>query len=358
MQVYLVGGAVRDRLLGLPSTDRDWLVVGATPAEMLVRGYRQVGHDFPVFLHPRSKEEYALARTERKNGHGYQGFSCDFQPTVTLEEDLQRRDLTINALAQDSDGHIIDPYGGQADLKNRWLRHVSPAFAEDPLRVLRLCRFYARFSGLGFRLAPETVALARQILASGELETLTRERVWLELEKALAAPRPGDFFHAFLEIDRERRHLGLWGLAARAEALPAMADQLNVIGVRIGDPAKRLAIFLCSRDSTDFCRALPLPKHYEYWLRLVYEEQEVFQRWAETGAERRWEALRACGSLKAPGSVYELLELLDLDGLAPVIKGLQERLLALSPATLMAEGLQGAALGERLKALQLEILQP
>ena len=162
MKIYLVGGAVRDQFLQRPVKDNDWVVTGATAQDMLDRGYRQVGSDFPVFLHPDSKEEYALARTERKSGKGYQGFICDFSPDITLEEDLQRRDLTINAMAQAQDGTLVDPYGGQRDIRERLLRHVSSAFAEDPLRVLRVARFAARFADLGFTVAPETMSLMQQ----------------------------------------------------------------------------------------------------------------------------------------------------------------------------------------------------
>ena len=175
MKIYLVGGAVRDALLGLPIKDKDWVVVGATPQEMLDAGYQQVGRDFPVFLHPKSREEYALARTERKSGSGYTGFTCYAAPDVTLEADLQRRDLTINAMARDDDGEIIDPYNGRDDLENRLLRHVSPAFSEDPLRVLRVARFAARYAHLGFRIADETMTLMRDMNAAGELEHLTPE---------------------------------------------------------------------------------------------------------------------------------------------------------------------------------------
>ena len=185
MKVYLVGGAVRDQLLGLPVKDRDWIVVGATPATLLSLGYQQVGKDFPVFLNPKTKEEYALARTERKASAGYTGFICDFSPTITLEQDLIRRDLTINAIAQSKDGEIIDPYGGKQDLENRILRHISPAFSEDPLRVLRVARFAARYHSLGFKIASETLSLMAELAQSGELQHLTAERVWLETEKAL-----------------------------------------------------------------------------------------------------------------------------------------------------------------------------
>lgn len=194
MDIYLVGGAVRDALLGLPVSDRDWVVVGATPDIMLKCGYQQVGRDFPVFLHPGTREEYALARTERKTGAGYTGFACYSAPDVTLEDDLQRRDLTINAMAQSADGTLYDPYHGADDLKNRILRHVSEAFTEDPLRVLRVARFAARFAPQGFVIAPETLELMSAITQQGELAHLTAERVWKETEKALNSPCPDIYF--------------------------------------------------------------------------------------------------------------------------------------------------------------------
>ena len=203
MKTYLVGGAVRDHLLNIPVKDNDWVVVGSTPEEMLAHHYKQVGADFPVFLHPDTQEEYALARTERKSGKGYQGFSVDFGKTVTLEDDLIRRDLTINAMAQDDKGHIVDPYKGQQDLNNKILRHVSPAFSEDPLRVLRVARFAARFHHLGFTIADETLDLMRHISGSGELELLTPERVWVETERALTEKSPWVYF----EVLRQCRAL-------------------------------------------------------------------------------------------------------------------------------------------------------
>ncbi|MND99935.1 Multifunctional CCA protein [compost metagenome] len=193
MQIYKVGGAVRDRLLGKPVTDIDWVVVGATTEQMQALGYRPVGADFPVFLHPKSGEEYALARTERKSGRGYGGFVFHASPDVTLEEDLIRRDLTINAMAEDEHGQLTDPYHGQADLKARILRHVSPAFAEDPLRVLRVARFAARYASLGFTVADETLALMRQLSESGELQALTAERSWKEIARALMEDHPQVF---------------------------------------------------------------------------------------------------------------------------------------------------------------------
>ena len=192
-KVFEVGGAVRDRLLGLAVHERDWVVVGATPESMTEQGFRPVGKDFPVFLHPESGEEYALARTERKIAPGYHGFTFHASPTITLEQDLRRRDLTINAMARDEAGHLIDPFNGQADLDKRLLRHVSDAFREDPVRILRLARFAARFAPLGFRVADDTMALCRDMVDSGEVDALVGERVWQELAKALMAPAPEVF---------------------------------------------------------------------------------------------------------------------------------------------------------------------
>jgi tRNA nucleotidyltransferase (CCA-adding enzyme) len=199
MQVYLVGGAVRDALLGLPVKERDWVVVGSTQDELLRLKYREVGRDFPVFLHPDSHEEYALARRERKVSPGYRGFAVEFGPEVTLEEDLARRDLTVNAIAQAEDGSLLDPYHGRRDLQARVLRHVSPAFIEDPVRILRVARFAARFAALGFRVAPETMALMRAMSARGEVDALVAERVWQETEKALREPGASVFFEVLRE---------------------------------------------------------------------------------------------------------------------------------------------------------------
>lgn len=216
MNVYLVGGAVRDTLLELPVTERDWVVVGATGQQMLDQGYQQVGRDFPVFLHPKSKEEYALARTERKTGPGYTGFAVDANPSITLEQDLERRDLTINAIAQSPDGQVIDPFHGVNDIRAKLLRHVSPAFCEDPVRVLRVARFAARFHNLGFVVAPETTALMTDMVKAGEVDALVKERVWKETQKALATDNPQIYFEVlrqcgaltviFPEVDR------LWGV--------------------------------------------------------------------------------------------------------------------------------------------------
>jgi len=206
MQVYLVGGAVRDALLNRKVVERDYVVVGATPEEMISQGFTQVGKDFPVFLHPKTQEEYALARTERKSGKGYTGFVCDASSSVTLEEDLLRRDLTVNAIAQDNLGKLIDPYGGQKDLENRLLRHVSEAFNEDPLRVFRVARFATRYAYLGFTIANETMALMQAMADSGELTTLSAERVWQETKRSLLEKTP----HVFFSVLNEAHGLSDW----------------------------------------------------------------------------------------------------------------------------------------------------
>ncbi|MBK9470015.1 MAG: multifunctional CCA addition/repair protein [Pseudomonadales bacterium] len=199
MQIYLVGGAVRDRMLGIPPCERDWVVVGASREQMLALGFRQVGRDFPVFLHPETGEEYALARRERKSGHGYSGFSCETGPQVSLEDDLARRDLSINAMAEDRDGCLIDPYGGAQDVRDGLLRHVSDAFVEDPLRVLRVARFMARFASRGFRIHPATMTLMRDMATSGELSHLVAERVWTETRRALGEASPQEYFRTLRE---------------------------------------------------------------------------------------------------------------------------------------------------------------
>jgi tRNA nucleotidyltransferase (CCA-adding enzyme) len=224
MKTYLVGGAIRDRLLGLEPGDRDHVVVGGTPEEMLAQGFKPVGRDFPVFLHPRTGEEYALARTERKSGRGYRGFVVDADPSVTLEDDLARRDFTINAIAEDEDGELSDPLGGVRDIEARLLRHAGPAFAEDPLRVLRAARFMARFADLGFTVAPETMALMREMAQGGELGELVPERVWQELSRALRSATPSAFLRTLRDCGALAQVLpevdALYGVPQRAEFHP------------------------------------------------------------------------------------------------------------------------------------------
>jgi tRNA nucleotidyltransferase (CCA-adding enzyme) len=254
MKIYLVGGAVRDKLLNYPVVEKDWVVVGATPEEMLQKGFRQVGRDFPVFLHPESREEYALARKEKKSGHGYHGFDCDFDKEVSLEDDLERRDLTINAMAMDESGQIIDPYQGLQDLKAKKLRHVSQAFVEDPVRVLRVARFAARYHHLGFTLAEETRAMMYDMACRGELMHLVPERVWQEFERALSEKNPEVFITTLRacgalqiilpEIDK------LFGVPAPAKYHPEIDSGVHTLMVlqatsqKTRDPMLRFAALI------------------------------------------------------------------------------------------------------------------
>ena len=345
MQIYLVGGAVRDRLLGFDKTDRDWVVVGATPEEMLAQGYTPVGRDFPVFLHPHSKEEYALARTERKTGPGYTGFAFNAAPGVTLEEDLLRRDLTLNAIAQDSDGRLIDPYGGVQDIEQRVLRHVSPAFTEDPLRVLRVARFAARFASLGFTIADETQALMRTLSASGELQHLVAERVWQETEKALSSPAPQVYFRTLRdcgalkvilpELDR------LFGIPQPAQHHPEIDTGLHVLmcleqATRMNeDPVVRFATLLhdLGKGVTpkekwphhyghetlglplihDVCERLRVPKRYAAMARLVCEYHTHCHRAAELKPATLLRVLEALDAFRRPQQLAQFLPACEAD---------------------------------------------
>ncbi len=247
MKIYRVGGAVRDELLGRPVADRDWVVVGATPETMIASGFKPVGRDFPVFLHPETREEYALARTERKHGRGYRGFEFFVSPDVTLEEDLQRRDLTINAMARGEDGTLIDPFGGEADLRAGVLRHVSPAFAEDPLRVLRVARFAARFD---FAVAPETLALMRSLVPSGELAELQPERVWQELARGLMEPHPSRMFAVLRDCG------ALAAILPEVDALYGIAKRSRRAGAAEADGDLARALDYAA------ARQFPLPVRY------------------------------------------------------------------------------------------------
>ncbi|MBX3708246.1 MAG: multifunctional CCA addition/repair protein [Gammaproteobacteria bacterium] len=273
MKIYLVGGAIRDKLLGLPIKERDWVVVGATPETMLNLGYRQVGKEFPVFLHPKTNEEYALARMERKTRPGYQGFVFDTSPDVTLEADLQRRDLTINAMAEDESGHLIDPYHGKQDLHDKLLRHISPAFAEDPVRILRVSRFLARYAHLGFNVAPETMVLMHNMTQAGEVDALVAERVWKELERALGEKNPEKFF----------------AVLANCGALPKLFPGLDINGPGIkaleaaaqisSSPVIRFAALLhCLPDAkktvANLCHRYRVPNKYRELAKLTQEHNE------------------------------------------------------------------------------------
>jgi tRNA nucleotidyltransferase (CCA-adding enzyme) len=290
MKIYMVGGAVRDRLLGRPLHDTDWVVVGATPEDMVARGYTPVGRDFPVFLHPDTHEEYALARTERKNGHGYRGFVVHTAPDVTLEEDLARRDLTINAIAAPADWEnadaLCDPYGGQADLAARVLRHVTDAFREDPVRILRVARFAARFSD--FTLAPETLQLMREMVDAGEADHLVPERIWQEISRGLMEAQPSRMFGLLRDCGALQRVLPeldrLWGVPQRAEYHPEVDTGVHAMLVldmaaRLDTPLTVRFACLCHDFGKGTTPADVLPRHIGHEQRSARLLQGVCERW-------------------------------------------------------------------------------
>ena len=327
MQCYIVGGAVRDELLGLPVKDKDWVVVGATPEQMLAQGFKPVGKDFPVFLHPDTHEEYALARTERKTAPGYHGFAVYAAPDVTLEDDLRRRDLTINAMARTATGVLIDPYGGAADLHARCLRHVSPAFAEDPVRVLRLARFAARYAHLGFTIAADTMVLLRQIVQRGEVDALVPERVWAETVKALAEASPRRYIEVLRECGALARILPeldvLFGVPQPEQHHPEIDTGIHVLmaldqACRLTDETVvRFAVLLhdLGKGLTD---PELWPKHHEHEARGVALVRQVCQRLRVPREYRELAMLTAefhthCHRALElrPGTLVKLLERLD-----------------------------------------------
>ena len=393
--VYLVGGAVRDRLLGRSGGDRDYVVVGATPQALLDAGFKPVGKDFPVFLHPDTAAEYALARTERKQGHGYHGFAFHAAPEVTLEQDLARRDLTINAMAEDARGRVIDPYDGRRDLAARLLRHVSPAFVEDPVRLLRVARFAARFAPLGFRVADETMALMRQVVASGEADHLVSERVWVETRKALAEPRPS----AFVRVLRDSGALArlfpevdaLYGVPQRAEYHPEIDSGAHLelvldMAARLAPDNDRVGFAALMHDlGKALTPRAEWPRHVGHEQRGLAPLRALCAR-LRIGAEHADLAAAACRyHLDAhralelrPGTLLRLLEKLDAmrrpqrlhefllvceadargrlgKDAAPYPQAARARAAlaaaqSVSTAPLLAQGLQGPALGEALRA--------
>ncbi|MBA4284084.1 MAG: multifunctional CCA addition/repair protein [Xanthomonadaceae bacterium] len=327
MRRYLVGGAVRDRLLNRPVHERDWVVTGATPEDMEALGYKPVGKDFPVFLHPQTREEHALARTERKSGRGYHGFTVYAAPDVTLEQDLIRRDLTVNAMAEDETGALIDPYGGAADLDARLLRHVSSAFAEDPVRVLRIARFHSRYADLGFGIAPDTMALMRQMVEAGEVDHLTPERVWKETERALMQPQPSVFFTTLRDCGALKRLMpeldALFGVPQPPKHHPEVDTGLHVM--LTVDCAARLDAPLAVRYAAlchDFGKALTpadiLPSHYGHETSGL-PRVEAFSARLKVPADCRELALHVCrehlmvhqARELTPGTLMQLLERLD-----------------------------------------------
>ena len=359
MQIYLVGGAVRDERLGLPVSERDWVVVGATAEEMLDLGYRQVGRDFPVFLHPESKEEYALARTERKSAPGHQGFEVHADPSVTLEEDLQRRDLTINAMAQDQGGELIDPYGGAADLADRTLRHVSDAFSEDPLRVLRVARFVARLRHLDFTVADSTLALMTEMTASGELDTLAAERVWQEFEKALLSPAPAAFIETLASCGADSWLLP--GLPGTAEA----ASRLARAAAANENPEVRFACLfdgVTPAATRESCQRLKPPRRYQDAALVVAELSGQLDQRARNSAEQRLALLEAADAFRRPERFERLLDCwLALNPEHATSAHRWRRDLAdcsdIDTSALAELNLKGPAAGEHIRGLRLAALE-
>lgn len=367
MQIYLVGGAVRDRLLGLEVKDRDWVVVGATPDEMLAEGFKPVGSDFPVFLHPQTGEEYALARTERKSGKGYGGFRFHTSPEVSLEQDLLRRDLTINAIAQAADGSLHDPWQGQADLQQRILRHVSPAFSEDPLRVLRVARFHARFAHLGFRVADETLELMAGLSKSDELTHLTPERVWQETERALATRSPARYFALLQQVGALPT---LFPLLADLDT-ERLAQRLSGLSEQPDASALALALLLYQATETrsmesacsaigDFCRQQRAPNRMRDLALKLRRGAEGLARFDRLDGPSRLQLLKQLDLLRRPEALPALMRLTACLQPLPeqregALVGLLQQLAGVDSRALMAQGHSGKALGEALAQQQAEI---
>ena len=349
MKIYLVGGAVRDALLGLPVLERDWVVVGASAGEMQRLGYRQVGKDFPVFLHPETGDEYALARTERQTGPGHRGFVVHAGAEVTLEQDLERRDLTVNAIAEDADGHLIDPCGGRVDLQARVLRHVSSAFAEDPLRVFRVARFAARLPE--FEVAPETLELMRRMSAEDRLRELSPERIWGELEKALEASAPERFFL----ILEQANGLSPW--------LAELIDYPVRIPAQLLEREQRFAALLADLDleaCERLCERLKVPRRYSALAHACMRHSDVLARWREMPADEVHSALTMVRGFKKGSvldallKVIEAIRQIDLEALRRCVHDIVRSVTA---EPLRSQGLKGAQLGSALAQAQIEAIR-
>lgn len=372
MNIYLVGGAVRDTLLKLPVHEKDWVVVGATPEQMIAQGYKPVGRDFPVFLHPKTQEEYALARLERKVAPGYRGFVTEFSPQVSLEEDLKRRDLTVNAMAQDSAGHIIDPYGGRADIEKRVLRHVSEAFTEDPVRVLRVARFLARFAPLGFTVAPETLALMQRMTAAGETDALVAERIWRELERLLMAASPVAGIRLLEDCHALRSMLpclrGGRFSQASLRAVQHAADNETSGAVRFAVLLNELS----TADIEQCCQNWRVPTEYRELSLLLKRLRDPFCELARDSlnspapsAEAQLRTLEAADAFRRPerfGDLLAAMTSLDPDdqAISVLCERLHTALMSTRPVKLSAEetrSLSGPAIGQALRDKRLGILQ-
>ena len=372
MDVYLVGGAVRDRLLGLTTQEKDWVVINATPSDLKSLGYKQVGKSFPVFIHPKTGEEYALARKETKSGKGYYGFKIDSNPNVTLEEDLNRRDLTINAIAEDNKGQIIDPFNGQQDLSNRVLRHVSDAFVEDPLRVLRISRFKAKLHDLNFEIAPETKKLLEEIVESGELKTLVPERIWQETYKALCEPRFDQYFQILID------------LRALNQVFPEIThmnsdfSQSHIIQAAIkrevSPKIKFCSIFLVMLENKHQClkdivtamqERMNIPNDFKNLVLLVENIYPILfssdsNEKKELSAEQCLNIIEKLDALRKPSNLEQVLEVISLKKNYSNIEttvALIRKSLVLAQSVkinnLQEDGLKGSVIGKKLRELRL-----
>jgi len=400
MQIYLVGGAVRDSLINYPSSENDWVVVGATPEQMTALGYKPVGQDFPVFIHPKTGEEYALARTERKSGHGYKGFEFYTSTEVSLEEDLIRRDLTINAMAQDDEGHIIDPFDGQKDLAHKLLRHVSEAFTEDPLRVLRVARFAARYAHLGFTVAPETMALMKSIVAKGEMEFLVAERVWKETSRALTEQSPQVFFEVLKACNALEVLLpevdALFGVPQRADYHPEIDTGIHTLmalkaATKLTDcEAIRFAVLvhdvgkaitpkdvLPSHSGHEkrglplvkaICDRLTVPNKHRQLAMSVTEFHLHCHRALELKPATLLKLFQSIGAIRSPDKLIDFLTCCEADikgraGFEDAAYPSKDYLLAALEAVsqanisdLVAQGISGAEIGKQLNQRQIQHL--
>ena len=373
METYLVGGAVRDELLGRDVKDRDWVVVGATPEDLISQGYVQIGNTFPCFLHPKTREEYALARTERKSGRGHQGFICDFGPEISLEEDLSRRDLTINAIARNPEGQYIDPFAGIADLNAKLLRHVSPAFSEDPLRVLRVARFAARYKYLGFTIHEDTLALMSQLSASGELRELTAERVWNEVLLALGEKTPSEFFSV------------LHSCGALADLFPQLAWQtamgstqsleshtLDNVGQTYSNPVITWAVLLHSLEPESaliLCQRLKTPREFLDLARLVTTWGFEFENILNADSEALLDLIQKVDGFRRPSRLdqfaaacasarpYSASTDINNDPRLILLMTSAARARQVNTASLQSQGLKGDEFAAQLKRLREDAIE-
>jgi tRNA nucleotidyltransferase (CCA-adding enzyme) len=401
MKIYLVGGAVRDKLLGLEPKERDWVVVGATPESLTAQGYKQVGKDFPVFLHPKTHEEYALARTERKTAPGYYGFAVHAAPDVTLEEDLLRRDLTVNAIAETNDGQLIDPFHGQQDLTDRLLRHVSPAFSEDPVRILRVARFAARFAHLGFTVAPETNQLMQDMVNAGEVDALVAERVWAETERALGEQTPTRFFEVlrdcgaleklFPEIERlygvpqpEKHHpeidTGVHTMMVLEQAARLSPEPIVRFAALVHDlgkgttPKDQWPKHIAHEERgvplvEAMCERLRVPKNYRELAVAVTRYHLHYHRAAELKATTLLKTLNAVDALRRPERFEQFILACEADSRGrtgfedmhfdqpDILRRARDAAAAITAQELVKQGLTGTAIGQELDRLRVLAIQ-